>query len=448
MIKSIVSRDDSIYECFPDIAKCNDGTLVCIYRESMAHAAYPFSSLVCRRSTDEGRTWHTKQIIDECIIDQKTFKDYKSFLTEDEIIKYKEALSRVKKPENIGCFLNCPRIISLKDGQLLIVADYYVKDIETKANKWINKFFRSFDYGVTWEGPELPKLPEGLLVPSLNELRDGRLMLGLGSEELDENDDFLATHYVLFSDDKGKSWSSPVEIHAEKGINLSEGSFLELDDGTILGIMRDDNLGRGYRQLKDGSLKLYNSVGCGYKVLSKDGGKTWLGPYKTELIGLQGRAKVGRLRSGEICITYRICLPNVMLAMHIMTQDAAKFEGEQAMIDREPIPEIKENKYQKVWYMKQYYPGRTIVLDIDRSVHRDCGYSGWVQLESGDIYVVDYINDDAPRAHIRSYTVNRNEVILFPEGDLPWLHPSSQPFIEMTFKMAERQMKKNRQKKK
>jgi len=93
--------------------------------------------------------------------------------------------------------------------------------------------------------------------------------------------------------------------------------------------------------------------------------------------------------------------------------------------------------------MTHYYPGRTIILDVDRSVHRDNGYSGWAELPSGDIYVVDYINDDAPLAHIRSYLVNRSDIILFPEGDLPWLHPSGQPFGRMARAMAERQFRAN-----
>ena len=96
--------------------------------------------------------------------------------------------------------------------------------------------------------------------------------------------------------------------------------------------------------------------------------------------------------------------------------------------------------------MTSYYPGRTFVLDVDRSVHRDAGYSGWVELPSGDIFVVDYINDDAPLAQIRGYLVRRSDYLLFPEGDLPWLHPSGQPFREITVSMAKQRYQKNRNK--
>lgn len=178
-------------------------------------------------------------------------------------------------------------------------------------------------------------------------------------------------------------------------------------------------------------------------MLSSDGGLTWKGPWPTKLIGLAGRPKAGVLSTGEVCITYRMDVPNEMLALHLMTQDAARVEGDLAVIPRQPMPEDKPGldvtDPSQPWYMTSYYPGRTVVLDMDRSVHRDEGYSGWVELPNGDIYVVDYINDDAPLAHIRSYLVNRSDVILFPAGDLPWLHPSWQPFVRMSRAMAERQ---------
>ena len=59
---------------------------------------------------------------------------------------------------------------------------------------------------------------------------------------------------------------------------------------------------------------------------------------------------------------------------------------------------------------------RFAVLDNDRSLSPDSGYSGWVQLPNGDLYVVNYTTDDAPRAHFRGYHVGRGDWYLFPEG--------------------------------
>ena len=39
-----------------------------------------------------------------------------------------------------------------------------------------------------------------------------------------------------------------------------------------------------------------------------------------------------------------------------------------------------------------------------------------MQLDSGDLYVVNYVNDDATRASVRGYLVGREDWYLFPEG--------------------------------
>ena len=168
-------------------------------------------------------------------------------------------------------------------------------------------------------------------------------------------------------------------------------------------------------------------------------------------MGCEGRPKAGLLASGEVCVTYRADLPNELLAMHVMTQEAAQSEETGVLVERMPMPEdipdqiAREKGEERPWYMTHYYPGRTFILDCDRSVHRDSGYSGWVQLPSGEIFVVDYINDDAPLAQIRGYLVSRQDYMLFPDGDLPWLHPSWQPFRSITYAMARQQYQKNRE---
>ena len=41
--KRTVSRNDHIYEAFPDVALTPGGTLVVVYRECMGHGPFPFS---------------------------------------------------------------------------------------------------------------------------------------------------------------------------------------------------------------------------------------------------------------------------------------------------------------------------------------------------------------------------------------------------------------------
>ena len=59
--KYTVSRDDSVYECFPDIAKTKSGKLICVFRESNHHADLNNSRLVLTESLDNGKTWSAKK---------------------------------------------------------------------------------------------------------------------------------------------------------------------------------------------------------------------------------------------------------------------------------------------------------------------------------------------------------------------------------------------------
>ena len=44
----------------------------------------------------------------------------------------------------------------------------------------------------------------------------------------------------------------------------------------------------------------------------------------------------------------------------------------------------------------------------------DTGYSGWVQFDDGEIYVVNYIVDDAPNGQIRGYALRLEEFTVTP----------------------------------
>ena len=59
---------------------------------------------------------------------------------------------------------------------------------------------------------------------------------------------------------------------------------------------------------------------------------------------------------------------------------------------------------------------RIMPIDYDRSPVADCGYTGWVQFDDGEIYVVNYIVDDAPKGQIRGYSFREQDVV-FPAHD-------------------------------
>ena len=60
-----ISRDDSVYECFPDMVKTKSGKLICVFRESTHHGDLNGSRLVYTESLDNGKTWSEKQGLTE-----------------------------------------------------------------------------------------------------------------------------------------------------------------------------------------------------------------------------------------------------------------------------------------------------------------------------------------------------------------------------------------------
>ena len=55
---------------------------------------------------------------------------------------------------------------------------------------------------------------------------------------------------------------------------------------------------------------------------------------------------------------------------------------------------------------------RIMPLDFGRSPVSDIGYSGWVQFDDGEIYVVYYIVDDSPNGQIRGASFYVEDVII------------------------------------
>lgn len=379
MQRITVSRNDDVYEAFADIAKAADGTLVCTYRESMCHSQRPFSRIIVRRSVDRGKTWGQRQVICEC--------------------------TREDTSAGEGRY-NCSRIAACADGTLLLIVD------ELRVQAWEeylepapcrNILFRSHDGGQTWEGPEDTGITEGI-VPSIKELSNGGLLVGV-TEQFEGDDPgrgFSEAQTVYRSPDGGATWEGPARVPNPAALTvngekwrLNEGDFAEMDDGRIVLYMRED----GERL-------------SAWKSLSEDGGRSWSVPLRSQIPHCHGRPSVGRLRSGEVAITYRLgCGKSTSLVLYVESStEAVRGLARAGARDMEDYSSSTEARF--------------AVLDNDRSAWADSGYSGWVQLGDGDLYVVNYINDDAPRAFIRGYLVNRADWYLFPEGrvvtDLPY----------------------------
>lgn len=337
--KFTISRDDSIYEAWPDVILTRTGKLICIFSECTHHGDRSYTRIMLTDSTDRGRTWSPKRPLTE--------------------------------PTNGMPYWNCARIMQLRDGRIVALIDKIHQDNEIKGRNYL---FFSEDDGATWSEPqETPTF--GIVPDKLLELESGRWILAC--HEKDPNFGY-AVQRLWYSDNKGKSWSDPVIVGRKKGLNLCEVSILPVEN-RLVAFMRE-NSGQGWD--------------C-YKTISEDAGKTWSEPIQFPLPGCH-RPVAGWLQNGQIMITHRF------------TQGGHGWVG---------------------WWTQNFFAGltdknsalaltrskahaRILPIDFDRSPESDTGYSGWVQFDDGEIYIVNYIVDDAPKGQIRGYALKMEDFLL------------------------------------
>ncbi|MDF2648477.1 MAG: hypothetical protein K0Q73_4282 [Paenibacillus sp.] len=266
-------------------------------------------------------------------------------------------------------YWNCARISRLRDGRLIIVADQITKEREGGGRNylWIGDA-----EGMCWTGPIETPL-EGIVPDKLCELPSGRWLLSAHSSD---------GQWLRYSDNQGKDWSEPVLVAAQEGLKLCEVSILPLEDGTLVAFLRE-NSGEGWD--------------C-YKSISYDQGESWSGLYRMPLPGCH-RPVSGLLQSGRVLITYRF-MQGGKGWLGTWTQNFFA-----ALTDQESA---KAQERRDQWT-------RILPVDFDRSPVADLGYSGWVQFEDGEIYVVQYIVDDAPKGQIRGYSLREDDFLLAAE---------------------------------
>jgi len=338
-----VSRDDSIYECFPDITKTKSGKLICVFRESSHHGNLNGSRLVWTESPDNGKTWSEKK-----------------GLTERHDASYA---------------YNCPRISCMEDGELIVICDKLNRIVqEDDLVDCEQHIFRSHDDGQTWFGPEI--LPfKGIVPDKYQMLSNGRHIFGI--HERNPQTKKLA-QYAYYSDDGGKTWTKAIVADDDR-YELCEVSIVEAEPGILVAFMRE-NSGRGY------SCK---------KAISHDFGTTWEGVYDTN-IDCCHRPVVARCANGTYLMTYRYMQGGKgWLGSWTQNLFGAFFNHNTLLATSR-----KEHSI------------RVFPISYDRSPKSDMGYSGWVELEDGRFYVVNYLLDDAPLAQIRGYEFTWDDVIV------------------------------------
>lgn len=341
--KFVVSRDDSIYEAWPDIVLTDTGKLICVFTECAHHVDRDKSRLVMVESTDRGRTWSKKRQIGEA--------------------------------GNQAKYFNNVRIKKLSDGRLAIISD---RVYENERNFAEIVMWFSDDDGANWtDGVTIHA--KGI-VPDFKEISTGRWLLS--AHFYGENNKL--EQYIWYSDDKGKTWSDRITVAADPNYNLCEGSIFEAKNGTLIMFMRE-NSARGYD--------------C-FKAFSYDGGETWDSLYNVPIPACH-RPVSGYLQDGRILITYRFMQGG---GVGRFGHFGAGTQNTFMAITDEESALMKERRTQMA---------RIIPLDYDRAVRStDTGYTGWVQFPDGEVYIVNYIVDDAPAAYIRGYSVNINDLYI------------------------------------
>lgn len=344
--KFSISRDDRLYHAWPDVALTPGGKLVCVFSECTHHGDRSYTRVMVCDSDDRGRTWSPKRPITEAL--------------------------HCKPPQ--GPWWNCARITALRDGRLVVVVDRINGSGEGAGGEQSNWLFFSDDAGRNWSAPVATPIV-GIVPDQVIELRSGRWLLGAHTRIATPCGEFWSQR-CWRSDDQGQTWRGPHQIALSDQLKLCEGSILELPGGELVCFMRE-NSGKGLNA---------------YKALSSDGGASW-GPLTQFPLPGCHRPVAGMLRSGKVMITHRF-MQGGQGWVGWWTQNvfAALTDVESCLADQRDKAHT-----------------RILPLDFDRSVHSDTGYTGWVQFDDGEIYIVNYILDDAPKGQIRGYSLREED---------------------------------------
>ncbi len=287
----IIYRVDSnpyVYNAWPTICKDENGKLyVACSGHRIGHFC-PYGKNYLFTSNDEGKKWSAPMIINDGYLDDRDAG--LTYLGDGKIMLAWFVRPKKYYTEEINwIFRNSAPITH---GMALgTVRDWEVLPKEyDKSGSFIKV---SDDYGFSWNS-------EPILVPVSSphgpiKLKNGKLLY-LGKEFKPEN--HLGGDIMAYeSSDEGKTWDylSTIEYPiGEDGKllnedNLHEPFAIELDDGTIVGIIRAQGENVYHRFTM-------------YAIYSYDGGKTWTHP---EAMGISGSPPhLLKHSSGALVLTY------------------------------------------------------------------------------------------------------------------------------------------------
>ena len=327
MERFVVSRDDAIYEAFPDLVQTRSGKLLCVFTECNHHLDRDNARIMITESRDRGRNWSPKRPFTERGTNEENF--------------------------------NCARISRLRDGSLAVVCDrIYGGEVSGRSELWV--WFGDAE-GVHWSEPVVYPFC-GIVPDKYLELESGRRIL---AAHFTSRETGMLEQYLWYSDDGGKTWSDRVTVAADPELNPCEASILDCGEGTLVAFLRE-NSGKGIDVLK---------------TVSRDGGETW-SPISHTPICAGHRPVAGFLRDGTVMVTYRYIPLGTenFFASFLRRQDLLKTERSAQAVrtmpleyDRNPSPDLGYSGW------TQFDDGEICVVtyikdDADKAYIRGCRF--------------------------------------------------------------------------
>lgn len=343
-----IARDEQLYCAWPDVARLGD-RLICVFAVCTHHSNRDFTEIRCVTSDDRGRTWGTPVAI----------------------------VPATRGDPATVPYWNCPRITTLDDGRLIVVVDRTIKDAGNCAT---NHLLESRDGGRAWSAPrEIPVV--GIVPDRVVVLRHGAHTgrWVLTAHQRTPEGPFFSEQRSWFSDDEGVTWTGPALLAGDPALWLCEASICELPDGELVAFLRE-NSGQG----RDA-----------YKVVSQDGGASWSGLIAFPLPGCH-RPVAGVLRDGQVLITYRLAQGGKGWVGWWTQNTCAAFTDVASCLAAQ----------------RSQAHTRIVPIDFDRSSVSDCGYTGWVQFDDGELFIVNYCVDDWHVGQIRGYALDPAQVLI------------------------------------
>jgi len=339
--KTVVYKGGQGEALFPGLTRAANGDLLVSFCTQFD--CQPGGEAFLIRSIDEGRTWDTPV-----------------------------PLVRSKKPD--GCINLSVGLTRLRDGTLLYPC------CDTKiTRKWDQHeadllILRSHDHGATWSDPVpiYTDVIEPFAYGRIIELRNGDLLCPIWGKR--QSDEPWRTGLVR-SRDGGQTWGEHVTIGYDPHTRIplpqndavhcagfNEATLVELPDGPILAVLRQQGVGPDIRQM--------------FQSLSQDGGLTWSEPQPMSLWGTSPSLHL--TVSGLLLLGYRnhkgnpqgLAAPGVGISL---SQDFGATWTEHRLLD-----DPQGHRYQHEF---------------------EAGYPAFLDVEGGRVLVVFYSFDPALSFH-------------------------------------------------